>query len=92
MPANAPPRTFSSREFAHDLARVKRAAAQGPVLITDRGQPRFALLAIDQYWELTGHQAPGQSLLDAMQSLPSTAGVDLKLPARRFKAKPADLD
>lgn len=92
MPTNASPQTFSSREFAHELARVKRAATHGPVLITDRGQPKFALMAIDQYWQLTGHQASGQSLLDAMQSLPSTAGVDFKLPKRRFKATAADLD
>ena len=41
--------TFSSREFTRDVAAAKRAAADGPVFITDRGRPAFALLTIDDY-------------------------------------------
>lgn len=35
---------MTSREFNQDRARAKRAARQGPVFITDRGQPSFVLI------------------------------------------------
>jgi hypothetical protein len=92
MKAAAPIRTFSSREFAHELARVKRAASEGTVLITDRGQPKYALMPIEQYWDMKGQKAPGLSLLEAMQTLPSTAGIDFEVPARMSAVNPADLD
>jgi prevent-host-death family protein len=31
--------TFTSREFNRSPGRVKRAAADGPVIITERGKP-----------------------------------------------------
>lgn len=34
--------TFSSREFTRDVGAAKRAAASGPVFITDRGLLRTA--------------------------------------------------
>jgi hypothetical protein len=36
--------TFSSRDFTRDVSSAKRAAAEGPVFITDRGRPAYALL------------------------------------------------
>ena len=47
-------RTISSREFTRDIAGAKRAADQGPVFITDRGEPSYALLKIDDYYRLAG--------------------------------------
>ncbi len=85
-------RTLSSREFAHELALLKRAASEGTVLITDRGQPKYALMPIEQYWDMRGQKVSGRSLLEAMQSLPSTAGIDFELPARTSAVNPADLD
>jgi len=34
-----PVHTFSSRDFTRDVSAAKRAAADGPVFITDRGRP-----------------------------------------------------
>ena len=39
--------TFSSRAFARDAGAVKRAAANGPVFITDRGKHSLAVLDIE---------------------------------------------
>ena len=39
--------TVSSRDFARDLAQAKRATTAGPVFVTDRGKPTFALLKIE---------------------------------------------
>ena len=73
-----PVATFSSREFAHDLARVKRAAHEGPVFITDRGRPTYALMMLDDFQKLTTGGQSGPSFLEAMDNLPSTAGIDFK--------------
>ncbi len=56
--------TFSSREFRRDVAAVKRATAEGPVFVTDRGRPAFALLKIDDHHRLSGHK--DASLLDGI--------------------------
>jgi prevent-host-death family protein len=55
--------TFTSREFNQDAGRAKKAAAKGPVFITDRGRPAHVLLSIEDYRRLAGG---GRSLLDAV--------------------------
>ena len=60
--------TISARDFARDLAQAKRATTEGPVFVTDRGKPTFALLKIEDYYKLTGEKP--KSLLDVMDSLP----------------------
>ncbi|RRD67219.1 type II toxin-antitoxin system prevent-host-death family antitoxin [Vandammella animalimorsus] len=64
--------TLSSREFGHNVSSAKSLAKQGPVLITDRGEPAFVLMNIEQYRAITGAQ-PAQSLLDLMDSLPDSS-------------------
>jgi prevent-host-death family protein len=44
---------LSSREFNQDVSRAKRAADEGPVIITDRGEPAYVLLRHDAYQRLT---------------------------------------
>ena len=41
--------TLTSREFNQDTSRAKKAAARGPVFITDRGRPAHVLLSIEAY-------------------------------------------
>ena len=48
-----PTTTFSSREFNQDASGAKRAASNGPVIITDRGRPAHVLLTIEAYQKLT---------------------------------------
>jgi prevent-host-death family protein len=45
--------TLSSREFNQDVSRAKRAADEGPVIITDRGEPAYVLMRHDAYRRLT---------------------------------------
>jgi len=47
--------TMSAREFNQDVSAAKRAAAQEPVIITDRGTPAYVLLSIEEFHRLTGH-------------------------------------
>jgi prevent-host-death family protein len=57
--------TFTSREFSHKAGLAKNAAAQGPVFITDRGRPKFVLLAFEDY-QLLKPKAPKLSDLIAL--------------------------
>ncbi len=81
--------TYSSREFTRDVGAAKRATAQGPVFITDRGRPAFALLKIEDYYELTGKQEV--SLLDLMDSIPGGEGIEFEPKKVRVEASFVDL-
>jgi prevent-host-death family protein len=50
--------TLSSREFNQDASRAKRAAKDGPVIITERGRPAYVLMTIEDYRKLTGGGRP----------------------------------
>ena len=45
---------ISSRELNRDVSAAKRAASEGPVVITDRGEAAFVLLSIEEYRGLKG--------------------------------------
>lgn len=80
--------TVSSREFNQDVSKVKRAAANGPVFITDRGQPSHVLLTIEEYQKITDKQA---SIVDLL-AMPDATDIEFE-PPRLNKPlyKPADL-
>jgi prevent-host-death family protein len=82
--------TFSSRDFTRDVSAAKRAAANGPVFITDRGRPAFALLQIKDYNRLAGKSE--QSLLDLMDSIPGGENIDFDPPKLNMDFKPAEFD
>jgi prevent-host-death family protein len=81
--------TMTSREFNQDTSRAKKAARQGPVFITDRGQPAHVLLSIEAYHALANQQA---SVLDLL-AMPETAEeVDFDPPKLQGPlARPADV-
>jgi len=79
---------LTSREFNQDASGAKKAANDGPVIITDRGRPAHVLLSIEEYQRLTGNT---QSIVDLL-AMPNAEDIDFdppKLPAKLFK--PADL-
>jgi hypothetical protein len=82
--------TFSSRDFTRDVSAAKRATAKGPVFVTDRGRPAFALLKIEDYHRLSGHPQGG-TLLDLMSAIPGGAGVDFKPSKLKLKLPVSDL-
>nr|WP_304656232.1 type II toxin-antitoxin system Phd/YefM family antitoxin [Neorhizobium galegae] len=79
--------TLSGRELNHDLGRAKRAAKDGPVIITDRGRPAHVLLSFEEYKRLTGKTRT----LGDMLAEPGAQDVDLPLPPRTERAQPIDL-
>jgi hypothetical protein len=54
---------LSSREFNQDVARAKRAANDGPVIITDRGRAAYVLMRHDAYQRLAGRGPSIRALL-----------------------------
>ena len=84
-----PVHTYSSRDFTRDVGAAKRAATQGPVFITDRGRPAFALLKIEDYYQLAGHQEA--SLLDVMDAIPGGVGIEFDPPKAQIALPVADL-
>ena len=84
--------TIPARQFARNLAGAKRAADNGPVLITDRGHPAYALLRIEDYYELASDRRPSLSLLELMDTLPATSGFDFEPPRLSDRPAAPDLD
>lgn len=68
--------TMTSREFNQDVARAKRVAKEGPVIITDRGQPAYVLMRHETYRRLGGHGPSIRALL----SDPESENVDFEPP------------
>jgi prevent-host-death family protein len=56
---------MTSREFNRDTAAAERAAEDGPVLITDRGQSAHVLVSYRHYQRLI-HD--GRSVVDLLRS------------------------
>jgi prevent-host-death family protein len=73
--------TFSSREFNQDVSKIKKAAAQGPVFITDRGNPAHVLLAIEDYLKLTKNN---ENIVDLL-AMPETTDIDFEAPKIKGK-------
>ena len=85
-----PVHTFSSRDFARDVSAAKRAAAAGPVFITDRGRPAFVLLKIEDHRRLIGHG--GMTLLDVMEGIPGGQGIEFEPSRLDIEVHPAGPD
>ena len=82
--------TFSSRDFTRDVSAAKRAATHGPVFITDRGRPAFALLKIDHYYQM-GNKTE-RSLLDVMDGLPGGDSIDFQPQRLSLQIQGASFD
>jgi prevent-host-death family protein len=77
--------TVTSREFNQDTSGAKKAAAKGPVFITDRGRPAHVLLSIEDYLRLAGGH---MSIAEALAQ--SGADFDFDPPRTGIGIKPAD--
>jgi len=81
----------TSREFNQNVSAVKRAADEGPVIITDRGEPAYVLMRHEEYKKLTG----GEKSIAESLAMPEGDDIDLEseIPPRRiWPRRPLDLD
>ena len=77
--------TMTAREFNRDVSAAKRAAAHGPVLITDRGEPSFVLLSIQEY------QRMGESSASLLDRLSMDDDMDIDFEPVDLQAREAQL-
>ena len=68
-------------------AAGKKAAAGGPVVITDRGRPSHVLLSVEEYQRLTAGQ-PG--IIDLL-AMPGLEDIDFTPPRAGGFTRPVDL-
>ena len=85
-----PVHTFSSRDFTRDVSAAKRAAVEGPVFITDRGRPAFALLKIEDYYRIVGQGEP--TFLSVMDGIAGAGGIEFNPPRLDIHSRPAEFD
>ena len=81
---------ISSREFNQDLGGAKRAAKQGPVVVTDRGEPAFVLMTHADYRRLAGQK--GRSLVDLLRQDGAEADFAFDPPRLQGVARPVEYD
>jgi prevent-host-death family protein len=79
--------TVSSREFNQDTSGAKKAAAKGPVFITDRGRPAHVLLTIREYERMKKKQPTIAELL----AMPGGEDIDFEIPPRKERMRDVDL-
>lgn len=77
---------ITGREFNQDVGGAKRAAIDGPVFITDRGQTSHVLLSIEAYQAL---MSPKRSIVDM---LGMADGADIEFEPARFDDLPRVVD
>ena len=68
--------TVTSREFNQDVSKIKHAALNGPVFITDRGRPAHVLLALQDYQKLTKTK---ENIIDLL-AMPDPDKIDFEPP------------
>ena len=68
--------TITSREFNQDVAGAKRAANDGPVIITDRGRPAYVLMRHETYRRLS-RRGPG---IRALLAHPESEDIEFEPP------------
>ncbi|WP_374360626.1 type II toxin-antitoxin system Phd/YefM family antitoxin [Pseudoduganella danionis] len=78
--------TISSREFNQQVSEVKRAANNGPVLITDRGRPAHVLMSFKDYQRLTKQR---RNIADVL-AMPDTADIEFDPPRVTIEPRTAD--
>ena len=72
---------MTSREFNRDVAKAKRAAKDGPVIVTDRGKPAHVLLDYEEYRRLSKRP---RTLAEALYD-DRSADAELYIEPRRIE-------
>ena len=65
---------FSSQEFNQNPGRIKKAAEDGPVIVTERGQRKLVILNWAEYEALS---ASAPNIVDLFYD-PETADIDFE--------------
>lgn len=80
--------TFTSRDFQREPGRIKRAAVDGAVIITERGKPIMALMPYAEFERLKG---PPANILDALD-MDGVGDIDIDFARPVSLPRPAVFD
>jgi prevent-host-death family protein len=83
--------TISAREFNQHVSRAKRAAKDGPVIITERGKPAFVLMEHSAFVrDKVEHKKP----MNALEALtdPNASDMDVEFPRLKMRFRDVELD
>ena len=80
--------TMSSRSFNQDTAKAKRAALDGPVIITDRGRPAHVLLTIEAFQQLSGRS---RNIIEAL-AMPAGPHIEFEPEPLTIGLRPVEFD
>lgn len=78
--------TISARDLNQDVSAAKRAAKDGPVVITDRGDPAFVLMTYADYRRIVG----GPSIRETLR-MKEDVDIEFEPVISRDLARPAEL-
>jgi len=79
--------TLSSRELDRDVSSAKKAAQNGPVIITDRGRPSHVLMTYGEFERLSRTR---RSLASAL-SMPGLSDIEIAPTRSTVKRREVDL-
>lgn len=80
---------MSSREFNHYLGKAKRAADEGPVVVTERGRPAYVLMKYEDY---RPSKKSGLTMFDLLHD-PEAGDFDFDPPrVQEIGPRPVELD
>ena len=79
---------LTSRQLNQEVSMAKKLAGQGPVVITDRGNPAHVLMTYDEYQKLTG------AATDLVDALAMDDGADIAFDPKKLEidVRPAEFD
>ena len=80
--------TVTSQTYNRDSSKVRKAADDGPVFITERGRPAHVLLSIADYQKLAGKE---MTLLQSVCDPRPEADFDAEFPRVEFALREVDL-
>ncbi len=79
---------LSNRAFDQDTGAAKKAAEQGPVVITDGGSPAYVLMTYAAYEKL---RRPHLSAAEAL-AMPEGGDFETEFPRLPWKVRDVDFD
>ena len=79
---------ITSREFNQDVSGAKRAAAEGPVFITDRGEAAYVLMTQAEYARIT---CKGKNIVELL-AMPGTEDIEFDPPKINLELRIPDFD
>ncbi len=80
--------TITSLEFDQDIDHAKKVAQDGPLIITDEGEPAHVLLSIEEYRRITG---PRKTIIELLAMEGAEDCDDLEIPPRSDFYRPVEL-